>query len=50
MVASMRASMPSAASGYWQLRLFQAIDPLPGQEAQRTEGFRGGKRDGLRAR
>ena len=34
--------------GYWQLRVFEGVDPVTGQKRYRNRYFRGGKREAQR--
>src|SRR5688572_21232714 len=47
--APMRGSMRERSPGYWQLRVFEGLDPLTGKKRYRTKYVRGGKRVAQRA-
>ncbi len=40
----MKGSMREKRPGYWQLRVFEGVDPLTGKKRYRTQYVRGGKR------
>ena len=40
----MRGSMRERTPGYWQLRVFEGVDPISGKKRYRTRSVRGGKR------
>lgn len=45
----MRGSMRERCPGYWQLRVFEGVDPVTGKKQYRTQVFRGTKRDAQNA-
>jgi len=40
--------MRERSPGYWQLRVFEGVDPVTGQKRYRNQYFRGGKREAQR--
>ena len=45
----MKGSMREKRPGYWQLRVFEGVDPLTGKKHYRTKAFRGTKRQAQNA-
>src|SRR5437764_934019 len=47
--STMRGSMREKRPGYWQLRVFEGVDPVTGRKEYRTAVFRGTKREAQNA-